>query len=275
MPCPGLRKPSDNVLVIVSMTFLTRQLAVKVPAVTAFFWIIKVLATTVGETFSDWINETLGFGLGNTTWVMSIVLAATLTFQIRGTKYRPWLYWVNIVLVSITGTLITDNLTDGMGFPLLYSMLIFGALLTATFIWWYRREGTLAMKSIKTRERELFYWLAILLTFAMGTATGDYLGDALSLGFALSAVIFAAAIALIAGLWKARVVSEIAAFWAVYILTRPLGASIGDLLAQAPKDGGLGVGTTGTSIIFLVAILASVSYLAISRRDEIRTSIDA
>mgnify|MGYP000281746291 CR=1 FL=1 len=252
------------------MTFLTKQLAVKVPAVTAFFWIIKVLATTVGETFSDWINETLGFGLGNTTAVMTVVLIVLLTLQVRSKTYRPWLYWLNIVVVSITGTLITDNLTDGLGFPLLYSMIIFGALLIATFIVWYRKEGSLAMKSIKTRERELFYWLAILLTFAMGTATGDYLGDALSLGFGLSAVIFAAAIGLVALLWKRGLVSEITAFWIAYILTRPLGASIGDLLAQAPKDGGLGIGTTGTSVIFLVAILASVSYLAISKRDQIQ-----
>jgi uncharacterized membrane-anchored protein len=252
------------------MTFLSRQLAVKVPAVTAFFWIIKVLATTVGETFSDYINETLGFGLGNTTFVMTVVLVILLAIQVGSGVYRPWLYWVNIVVVSITGTLITDNLTDGLGFPLLYSMIIFGALLAITFVIWYRREKSLAMKSINTRGRELFYWLAILLTFAMGTATGDYLGDALSLGFALSAVIFAVAIGLVAVLWKSRLISEILAFWIAYILTRPLGASIGDLLAQAPKDGGLGLGTTVTSIIFLVAILASVSYLAISKRDQIK-----
>ena len=252
------------------MTLFTRQLAVKVPAVTAFFWIIKVLATTVGETFSDYINETLGFGLGNTTFVMTVVLVILLAIQVRSSVYRPWLYWVNIVVVSITGTLITDNLTDGLGFPLLYSMIIFGALLAVTFVIWYRREKSLAMKSINTRGRELFYWLAILLTFAMGTATGDYLGDALSLGFGLSAVIFAVAIGLVGLLWKTRVISEILAFWIAYILTRPLGASIGDLLAQAPKDGGLGLGTTVTSIIFLVAILASVSYLAISKRDQIK-----
>ena len=252
------------------MTFLTKQLAVKVPAVTAFFWIIKVLATTVGETFSDFINETLGFGLGNTTAVMTVILVLLLWFQVGSKVYRPWLYWVSIVQVSITGTLITDNLTDGIGFPLLYSMIIFGVLLAVTFVIWYRKEKSLAMKSINTRERELFYWLAILLTFAMGTATGDYLGDALNLGFALSAVIFAAAIALTAVLWKTKAISEITAFWVVYILTRPLGASIGDLLAQAPKDGGLGVGTTGTSVIFLVAILASVTYLAISKKDQLK-----
>jgi uncharacterized membrane-anchored protein len=252
------------------MSFLTKQLAVKVPAVTAFFWIIKVLATTVGETFSDWINTTLGFGLINTTIVMSVVLVVLLAWQLSTTSYRPWLYWINIVTVSITGTLITDNLTDGLGFPLLYSMIIFGTLLAITFVVWYRKEKSLAMKSINTRERELFYWLAILLTFAMGTATGDYLGDALSLGFGLSAVIFGGVIALVALAWKRGWIGEIVAFWIAYILTRPLGASIGDLLAQAPKDGGLGVGATGTSIIFLVAILASVGYLAISKRDQIK-----
>ena len=252
------------------MSFLTKQLAVKVPAVTAFFWIIKVLATTVGETFSDWINTTLGFGLINTTIVMSVVLVVLLAWQLSTTSYRPWLYWINIVTVSITGTLITDNLTDGLGFPLLYSMIIFGTLLAITFVVWYRKEKSLAMKSINTRERELFYWLAILLTFAIGTATGDYLGDALSLGFGLSAVIFGGVIALVALAWKRGWIGEIVAFWIAYILTRPLGASIGDLLAQAPKDGGLGVGTTGTSIIFLVAILASVGYLAISKRDQIK-----
>ena len=252
------------------MTYLTKQLAVKVPAITAFFWIIKVLATTVGETFSDFINETLGFGLINTTIVMSVVLIGLLVWQVSLANYKPWLYWVNIVVVSITGTLITDNLTDGLGFPLLYSTLIFGALLAVTFVIWYRREKSLAMKSINTRERELFYWLAILLTFAMGTATGDYLGDALSLGFALSAVIFGGAIVLVAILWRSKVIGEITAFWIAYILTRPLGASIGDLLAQSPKDGGLGLGTTITSLIFLVAILGSVGYLAVSKRDQLK-----
>jgi uncharacterized membrane-anchored protein len=249
--------------------FLRKTLVTKVPMVTAFFWIIKVLATTVGETFSDWINETLGFGLFRTTIALSIVTISMLAFQVSSKTYRPWLYWVNIVLVSISGTLITDNLTDGLGFPLLYSVLVFGSLLVATFIVWHAREKSLAMKSINTRERELFYWLAIVLTFALGTAAGDYLGDALTLGFGLSAIIFATAIGLVSALWKSRVISEIGAFWLAYILTRPLGASIGDLLAQAPKDGGLGLGTTGTSLIFLTLIVICVTYLARTKRDQI------
>jgi uncharacterized membrane-anchored protein len=250
------------------MTKTMREMMIKVPAVTAFFWIIKVLATTVGETFSDFINETLGFGLVNTTIVMSIALVVILAFQMSAKRYIPALYWLAIVQVSITGTLITDNLTDGMGFPLLYSTLIFGGLLLIVFAVWWFQERTLSIKSIDTTKREAYYWLAILVTFAMGTAFGDYLGDALGLGFLTSAIIFAGAIALIGIGWKSKLINEVLAFWLIYILTRPLGASIGDFLAQTPDDGGIGLGTTVTSIIFLVAILASVSYLAISRRDD-------
>ena len=250
------------------MTKTLRQMMIKVPAVTAFFWIIKVLATTVGETFSDFINETLGFGLVNTTIVMSIALVVILAFQMSTKRYIPVLYWLAIVQVSITGTLITDNLTDGMGFPLLYSTLIFGGLLLIVFAVWWFQERTLSIKSIDTTKREAYYWLAILVTFAMGTAFGDYLGDALGLGFLTSAFIFAGAIALIGIGWKSKVINEVLAFWLIYILTRPLGASIGDFLAQTPDDGGIGLGTTITSIIFLVAIMASVGYLAISRRDD-------
>jgi uncharacterized membrane-anchored protein len=251
------------------MTNSARSMLVKVPAVTAFFWIIKVLATTVGETFSDFINEQLGFGLVNTTIVMTIALIIVLFFQFRANRYIPALYWLAIVQISITGTLITDNLTDGIGFPLWASTLIFGALLVATFVIWWFEERTLSIKSIDTTRREAFYWVAILMTFAMGTAFGDYLGDALSLGFGVSALIFAGTIAVIAIGWRIKVIGEVLAFWLIYILTRPLGASIGDLLSQPTKDTGLGLGPNLTSLIFLVAILGSVTYLAISKHDQI------
>ena len=243
---------------------------VKVPAVTAFFWIIKVLATTVGETFSDFINEQLGFGLLNTTLLMTAVLIVVLVFQFRANRYVPALYWLAIVQISITGTLITDNLTDGFGFPLWASTLIFGAALVVTFTVWWLEERTLSIKSIDTTRREAFYWLAILMTFAMGTAFGDYLGDALGLGFGPSALIFGGAILLIAIGWRFKLIGEVLAFWLIYILTRPLGASIGDLLSQPVKDTGLGLGPNLTSLIFLVAIVASVSYLAVTKRDEIK-----
>ena len=242
---------------------------VKVPAVTAFFWIIKVLATTVGETFSDFINEQLGFGLTNTTLVMTAALIIVLVFQFRANRYIPALYWLAIVQISITGTLITDNLTDGLGFPLWASTLIFGSLLVVTFIVWWLQERTLSIKSIDTTRREGFYWLAILMTFAMGTAFGDLLGDSLALGFGPSALIFGTAILVIGIGWRTKLIGEVLAFWLIYILTRPLGASIGDLLSQPVKDTGLGLGPNLTSLIFLLAILGSVTYLAVTKKDQI------
>lgn len=243
---------------------------VKVPAITAFFWIIKVLATTVGETFADFLNSQLGLGLSGTSLIMGSALAIALVVQFAVKKYIPVIYWLAIVLISVAGTLITDNLTDNLGVPLWVSSLVFAALLIATFLIWYRGERTLAMKSIVTKKREAFYWLAILFTFALGTATGDWLAEAVGLGYGLSAVVYAAVIGVVAILWKRGLIGEITAFWIAYILTRPLGASIGDLLSQAPKDGGFGLGPTNTSYIFLAAILAAVTYLSTTKRDQIK-----
>lgn len=245
-------------------------LLVKVPAVTAFFWIIKVLATTVGETFADFINTKLNLGLTNTSIILGSALLVALVIQFACKKYIPAIYWICIVLVSIAGTLITDNLTDNLGIPLWQSSLGFALVLGVVFGVWFAQERTLAMKSIISKKRETFYWLAILFTFALGTATGDWLAEVAGLGYGLSAVAYGGAILLVAILWRTGVLSEIAAFWIAYILTRPLGASIGDLLAQKKSVGGLGLGTTTTSIIFLAAILACVIYLSVSKKDELR-----
>jgi uncharacterized membrane-anchored protein len=246
------------------------SLLVKVPAVTAFFWIIKVLATTVGETFADFINTKLNLGLTNTSIILGSALLVALVIQFASKKYIPAIYWICIVLVSIAGTLITDNLTDNLGIPLWQSSLGFALVLGVVFGVWFAQERTLAMKSIISKKRETFYWLAILFTFALGTATGDWLAEVAGLGYGLSAVAYGGAILLVAILWRTGVLSEIAAFWIAYILTRPLGASIGDLLAQDKSVGGLGLGTTTTSIIFLAAILACVIYLSVSKKDELR-----
>ena len=242
---------------------------VKVPEVTAFFWIIKVLATTVGETFADYLNETLGFGLNGTTLVTIIALVVALIFQFKSTKYRPSLYWLVVVLISITGTLFTDNLTDNVGVSLITSSVIFSIMLAIVFIVWHRTEASLAIHSIYTPRREAFYWSAILFTFALGTAAGDLFAERLGLGYGLSLVIFAAAILFIGLAWKSKFVNPVLAFWAIYVLTRPLGASIGDLLSQSKKDGGIGLGTTTTSAIFLTIILGLVIYLTKSRKDAI------
>jgi uncharacterized membrane-anchored protein len=252
------------------MTSSTKSLLVKVPAVTAIFWIIKILATTVGETFADFLNDKLGFGLSGTSLIMGGALAIALIVQFSVKRYIPVVYWLAIVLISVAGTLITDNLTDNLGVPLWISSLVFAALLGITFAVWFSGERTLAMKSIVTKKREAFYWLAILFTFALGTATGDWLAEAVGLGYGISALVYGAAIALVAILWKRGLIGEITAFWIAYILTRPLGASIGDLLSQNHKNGGLGLGPTNTSYIFLAAILVSVIYLSVSKRDQLK-----
>jgi uncharacterized membrane-anchored protein len=242
---------------------------VKVPEVTAFFWIIKVLATTVGETFADYLNETLGFGLTGTTVVTIVALVIALLFQFKSTEYMPSLYWLVVVLISIAGTLFTDNLTDNLGVSLVTTSIIFSIMLAIVFLVWHKTEASLAIHSIYTPRREAFYWSAILFTFALGTATGDLFAERLGLGYGLSLVIFVTIILIIALFWKSKLVNSVLAFWAIYILTRPLGASIGDLLSQSKKDGGIGLGTTTTSAIFLTVILVLVIYLTKSRKDKI------
>ncbi len=242
---------------------------VKVPEVTAFFWIIKVLATTVGETFADYLNVTLGLGLNGTSLVTVVALVIALIFQFRSTRYRPALYWLVVVLISITGTLFTDNLTDNLGISLITSSIIFSIMLAIVFVVWHRTEASLSIHSIYTPRREAFYWSAILFTFALGTATGDLFAERLGLGYGLSLIIFAAVILVIALAWRSKFLNPVLSFWAIYVLTRPLGASIGDLLSQSKKDGGIGLGTTTTSAIFLTIILVLVVYLTRSRKDSI------
>lgn len=246
---------------------------VKVPEVTAYFWIIKVLATTVGETFADFLNTTLGFGLNGTTLVTVAALVIILFFQFKSNRYRPALYWLVVVLISIAGTLFTDNLTDNLGVSLLISSAIFSVVLAMVFIAWHRSEKSLAIHSIYTPRREAFYWLTILFTFALGTATGDLFAERFGLGYGVSLLIFAGVILVIAILWRTRRLNSVFAFWAIYVLTRPLGASIGDLLSQKKVDGGIGLGTTTTSAIFLTVILALVIYLIKSKKDAISLEI--
>jgi uncharacterized membrane-anchored protein len=239
----------------------------KVPEVTLYFWLIKVLCTTVGETFADYLNETLGFGLTNTTIVMGLAFLVFLALQFRAHRYVPWIYWTTVVLISVFGTLITDNLTDGHGVPTTTTTPVFAALLAVAFLAWYLVERTLSIHTIRTPRREAFYWLAILFTFALGTAGGDMLSEQLGLGYVTAVVIFAAAIAIVcAAHWGLRI-GPVLSFWLAYILTRPLGASIGDYMSQSRKDGALGLGTTATRMVFLGAILALVVFLTVTRRD--------
>lgn len=230
----------------------------KVPAVTAVFWIIKVLATTVGETVADFLNTKLGFGLNGTSLVMGALFLIALLVQLTRRRYVPSIYWLVVVLVSVVGTLITDNLTDNLHISLETTALVFSVGLAAVFATWWLRERTLSVHDIETSPRERFYWAAILLTFALGTASGDLLAEKSHLGYALSAFVFAGIIALTAAAYFVFKIDGVLAFWIAYVLTRPLGASMGDLLSQAKAEGGLGLGTTVTSAVFLVVILVLV-----------------
>ena len=238
----------------------------KVPEVTVFFWIIKVLCTTVGETAADFLNVNLNFGLTGTSIVMGVLLAIALAVQFRTIRYVAVVYWIAVVLISIFGTLVTDNLTDVVGFPLEQSTVVFSVLLLITFAVWYRRERTLSIHSIFTARREAFYWLAVLFTFALGTAAGDLMAEALGLGYATTGIIVAVVVGIFAIAW-ALGLNSILAFWVIYIMTRPLGASLGDYLSQPKSHGGLGLGATETTQIFTSAIFATVLYLALTKRD--------
>lgn len=247
-----------------------KRALVRVPAVTLYFWIIKMMATTVGETGADFLAFNLKLGLLTTSLVMSVFLIVALVNQFRLKRYIPVSYWTVVVLLSIVGTLVTDLMVDDLGVSLITATVGFSILLVIAFAAWYASEHTLAMHSVQTAKRESFYWAAIFVTFALGTAAGDFLAEASGLGYFQSALVFGGAIALIAAAHFYTGMNEILAFWLAYILTRPLGASFGDLLSQPAKNGGLGFGTTGTSIIFLTVIALLIGYLTVTRKDQIR-----
>ncbi|MEU8999359.1 hypothetical protein ACGFSD_30725 [Streptomyces caniferus] len=239
----------------------------KVPEVTAYFWVIKILCTTVGETAADLLNEKLGLGLTGVSLLMSVFLVAVLVAQFRTRAYRPGVYWLAVALISIVGTLISDNLTDNLGVPLETSTIAFAVALVVVFVAWYRSERTLSIHHVDTTRRESFYWLAVLFTFALGTAAGDLVAERMDLGYWVSAGLFALAIAAVAVAHFALGLDAVWSFWIAYILTRPLGASVGDYLSQPTSDGGLGLGTVITSVLFLTVVLGLVVFLTVTRRD--------
>ena len=251
-----------------------REMLNKVPEVTLWFWVIKILCTTVGESFADWINMTLGVGLVATAVLFTVVFAVALGVQMRLRAYVPFAYWSTVVVVSVTGTLYTDILTDQAGVPLWISTTVFSVLLAGVFAVWFARERTLSIHSITSTPREGFYWLAVLVTFALGTATGDWTLELTGWGPGKSVLLPLGLIALVTALWRYGA-NPVLAFWVAYILTRPLGANIGDWLATPRSEQGLGLGTFGTSLVFLALILATVVYLTVTRADVIEESAPA
>ncbi|HKT95361.1 MAG TPA: hypothetical protein VJS30_02350 [Paraburkholderia sp.] len=230
----------------------------KVPEIALSFWIIKIMSTTVGETGADFLAVNAGWGQGITRSVMAALLAAALFTQLRTRRYTPWIYWLTVVLVSVVGTQITDLLTDGLGVSLYVSTAAFAVALAMIFFVWYRVERTLSIHDIVTRRRELFYWAAILCTFALGTAAGDLATEALGLGFIWGALAFGGLIGVTYTAWRTGG-NAVLTFWIAYILTRPFGAALGDLLTQAKTYGGLGMGAMWTSALFLAVIVMLVA----------------
>lgn len=269
----GAQQPVGTLRVVTETTRngpgrTTRVMLSKVPEITLWFWVIKILCTTVGESFADWINMTLGVGLIATALIFTAVLTAVLVWQLRLERYVPFVYWLTVVVLSVTGTLYTDILTDSFAVPLAVSTSVFAVALAVVFAVWFARERTLSIHSIVTTPRELFYWLAVLVTFALGTAVGDWVLQLTGWGPGTSVLLPAALIVAIVLGWRCGA-NSVLSFWLAYILTRPLGANLGDWLATPTTEHGLGLGTAVTSVIFLAAIAATVLYLTRSRIDVI------
>ncbi|GLK99238.1 COG4705 family protein [Dactylosporangium matsuzakiense] len=237
----------------------------KVPQVTALFWVIKVLTTGMGETASDFLAHTIAppvaVGLGG------LGLAAALIVQLRVRRYLAGVYWLAVIMVSVFGTMAADVLHVGLGVPYLVSTIGFAVALAAVFLVWYATERTLSIHSITTRRRELYYWAAVLTTFALGTAVGDLTAVTFGWGYLLSGVIFGAVIAVPALLYRTRTLNAVAAFWTAYVITRPLGASFADWMGVSHERGGLALGTGPVTAAWAVLIVGLVTYLAVTRAD--------
>ncbi|MGB5453700.1 MAG: hypothetical protein WBN00_16555 [Sedimenticolaceae bacterium] len=240
------------------------QALLRVPEVMLVFWIIKTLSTTVGETGADYLAVDGGWGMPNTAVAMGSIMAVLLFLQFGKLKrYVPANYWTLVVLMSVIGTLITDILVDNAGISLVTLSIVFTVAMLAGFYLWYRQEGTLSIHSIDTGKREGWYWVVILLAFALGTGVGDLISEHLNAGYGVALMLFAGLIGAVAVAFYGFKLNAVTAFWFAFVLTRPLGASLGDFLIQAPANGGLGINILAVNVGFLAAIVGLVSYEAL------------
>jgi uncharacterized membrane-anchored protein len=238
-----------------------QQALLRVPEVILVFWIIKTLSTTVGETGADFLAFDLGWGMPATTALMVGIMGILIYLQFGKLKrYAPVNYWSLVVLMSVVGTLITDMLVDLAGVSLVTLSIVFTVAMLAGFYLWYREEGTLSIHSINTSKREAWYWVVILLAFALGTGLGDLTSEHFALGYDKALLLFTGMIATVAVAYYVFKLNAVVAFWFSYVLTRPLGASLGDYMIQSPADGGLGINMLGVNVAFLTAIMALVGY---------------
>jgi len=245
----------------------SKKLVSRVPEITIIFWIIKILSTTVGETCADFLAFGLNLGMTTVAFFMSSIMAVLLIIQFsKLNKYIPANYWAIVILMSIIGTLITDILVDDLGVSLVTLSIIFTLAMLAGFLLWYRSEHTLSIHSINTNKREAYYWFIILIAFALGTGLGDLISEHLALGYGYALFLFAGLIASIAFNYYAFKLNAILIFWFAYLLTRPLGASLGDYLIQPTFEGGLGLDMLSVNVVFFTTIVALIGYLTVKNR---------
>jgi uncharacterized membrane-anchored protein len=237
----------------------------KVPEVTAFFWIVKALTTAMGESTSDFLVHSLVPEIA--VVLGGIAFAIALYLQLSKDRYVPWAYWLAVAMVGVFGTMAADVLHVGLGVPYVASTIFCAIVLVVVFRAWYLSEGTLSIHSITTRRRELFYWAAVLATFALGTAAGDLTAVTFGLGYFGSIFLFAAIIAIPAIGYFRFGMNSILAFWFAYVLTRPIGASVADWLAVSSARGGIALGTGPVSVVLAATIAGFVAYLTVSGKD--------
>jgi uncharacterized membrane-anchored protein len=251
---PALRRRSERL----------QPLAAKVPEITLVFWVLKLISTGMGEAMSDFMGQQ-SVPIAGAVGIFGIAIA--LRLQLNRREYSAAYYWFAVMMVAVFGTMVADGLRDGAGLGYGITTPLFAAVVAAIFAFWYRSEGTLSIHSINTRRRETYYWAAVLATFALGTAAGDLTAISLNLGFFDSALLFAAVIAIPAVAWWRGRLNPILAFWAAYVVTRPLGASFADWFGKPHASTGLGLGDGVVSAIALVVFVALVAYVAVTKRD--------
>jgi uncharacterized membrane-anchored protein len=238
--------------------------AVKVPEITLIFWVLKLLTTGMGEAMSDFMGQQ-SVPIAGAVGILGMGFALRLQFRAR--EYRAPVYWFTVMMVAIFGTMVADGIRDGAGLTYTVTTPLFALIVAVTFFVWYRSEGTLSIHSIDTRRREAFYWAAVLGTFALGTAAGDLTALSLHWGFFESALLFAAVFAIPAVAWWRGRLNPIVAFWAAYVVTRPLGASFADWFSKPPAISGLGLGDGVVSALALVVFIALVAWVTVTRKD--------
>ncbi len=245
-------------------THLAMRAIRKVPEITIYFWIIKLLSTAMGESTSDYlvfhINPYVAVVFGCIGLIVSLIL------QLVARRYVAWIYWLAVVMVAVFGTMAADVLHVVMGIPYLVSTVFFAGALAVIFVVWYASEKTLSIHSINTPRGEMFYWATVIATFALGTATGDLTAATFGLGYFASGVLFVVLFALPALAYRLFGLNEIVAFWFAYIMTRPLGASFADWLGK-PFLGGLGLGDEKVALVLTILIIGFVGYLTVTRKD--------